>query len=289
MSLCSNQSISLQSMEDAPEPALITLLVVGFHLFCKMREGKKPSAVDIPENLHHLPPVQAIGNALPSGLHLFCPRRTFFYSKGGGTKSHDRTSITLWVEGGTDRCPQIHEGLVPAIGVLARQYGPGRGPNRLNGYLPGSIPGDCAGKQAGEYPDNIRIDNGDGFPKNETSQRMGCVTPDPRELLELLGAPGKFPTVLLKDHSGCLLKPEGAVVISHTTPCTDDTGGSGVREGAECRKALQKKGIQFEDAAYLCLLEHDFGDKDAVLVMFPPPGKVTAIPAIPEKKGSGNL
>src|SRR5215470_189266 len=85
------------------------------------------------------------------------------------------------------------------------------------------------------------------------------------------------------------MKHAGTAVISEAAPGSEHGAFWSCGEGADVGKFLQEQTIVLENGSDPRLLQHDFGNPDAVRVASCAPWKITAMVAVPGEQGAAKI
>ncbi len=195
------------------------------------------------------------------------------------------TRAREWARGATRRLwsadclAEFHEGLVPIAGSFASEKRLGARAELFPAAGRTEVALDRA--EASENAGNVAIEDGERDVVGDAQDGSGGVTADAREFQGGVEFTGKFSIVLRDDFLGGAVEIASACVIAEAGPEFQDAclPGTGQRfHGGEAAQETVEIGQDCGDAR---LLQHDFGDPDAVGVSAAPPGEIAAVGAEP--------
>ena len=142
---------------------------------------------------------------------------------------------------------------------------------------------------AGEDAENVSVNGGNGQAEGDGSDGSGGIVADAGEGAQKGFVGGHFAAVIADDHLRGLLQVAGAAVIAEAFPKFQELilgGGGKVENGG---KGFKEAGVVGLDGFHAGLLEHDFGDPNAVGVAGMPPRQIAGVRRIPAKQSGHRL
>ena len=133
-------------------------------------------------------------------------------------------------------------------------------------------------EHAGQHPLHIAVENRRTLAEAEGGDRGGRGTADSGQRLKHFGTARKLACVNGDDLTRGVMQIAGAAVVTEAGPAGIHLVEAGGRQCAHVRKARQKTRVVLQHARHLRLLQHDFGEPDAVRIARVLPGQ--AVPAV---------
>jgi hypothetical protein len=101
---------------------------------------------------------------------------------------------------------------------------------------------------------------------------MGSVGTNSGKFLKFVDTFRENTLILLKYGGSELLQTDRSIVVAHPPPRADHLRPRCTGKRSKGRKSFEKRRIFLQDAAHLCLLEHNLGDENTVRIKFLSPG-----------------
>src|SRR5215472_16390977 len=167
---------------------------------------------------------------------------------------------------------ELHHGLVPVAGGA-------RGEERVRGFLellPALAGSELAadGAETGEDAGDVAVKDGAFFAVGDAQNCGGGVISDPGQSEGVFGVDRESAIVPGDDLPRGFLKMAGAGIVTETGPEAEYFFLRGFGERLDVRKAREEFFIVGDDGVDAGLLEHDFGQPDAVGVVGAAPRKI---------------
>ena len=179
-----------------------------------------------------------------------------------------------------DSRAEVHEGLVPSVGV-GRKGGCGQ---RQDGLVRSGLGIGVADKTAGEDAADVGVEEGDALPEGEAGDGAGGIWADAFELQQLLHGVGEGAAEAFHHLLRDLVEADCPQVVAKRRPAPDDLAPGRRRQRRGGRERAEELVVLGEDALHLGLLEHDLGDQNGVGVVGMAPGEIAALPGVPVKQ-----
>lgn len=135
---------------------------------------------------------------------------------------------------------------------------------------------------AGEDSDHVAIDHADGFAEGNRGHRARGVGAD-AGIFQKLGESSRE-AALFMELPGGFVEIARTRVVAEPGPRGDNVALSGLSQGREVRKALEKSLIKRNDRRRRRLLQHGFRNPHAIGVAILPPRQGPLILSIPFQK-----
>lgn len=136
-------------------------------------------------------------------------------------------------------------------------------------------------KDSAQHAIDVGIDCGGVSLVGEGGDCAGRVGSDPGEGSEGVDTLGKCAGMVMYNVPGEAMQIFGATVVAQPVPGLPHVPRSGTGEGVEGGEAIEEWLPVSFDTGDRCLLEHEFGDQDAVGVASPAPGKIAPMRSKP--------
>ena len=188
---------------------------------------------------------------------------------------------------GADGCAEIHQplGVGGHVGGVGGQQAFGQRPQALPEFFVGRVALAC--ENAAEDAFDVAVEDGFALAEGEGGDGGGGAAADAAEGFETGAASGERAAVLCGDLFGGFVQVAGAAVIAQPLPEGEHLvfgrGGKGGGGGEGGEKARVVSG----NGGHLGLLQHDFGEPDAVGVAAVPGQVVAAVLFLPADEAVG--
>ena len=136
-------------------------------------------------------------------------------------------------------------------------------------------------QEASEHAFDVPVHHGVGLIEGDAQYGRGDVIPDSRKCPKILPAIGDAAGAVLDQHSGGAVQVARPGVIAQAFPKLENVLQVGAGQFAQGREALDKPPVVGQGRVDLGLLQHHFGNPDAVRVARLPPGQRPPVVLIP--------
>lgn len=203
-----------------------------------------------------------------------------------GARVGERAALAVRRTGRANERAEVHKGEVVVAGFCGRDEGTCGAFEWASGGVAGER---CAEAVSADDAGDVSVEQGHCLVMDEAAECGFGVGSYAGERSELGWVRWKGAAVVLDDDPGSGMECEGAAVVPESAPGCDDVGRGSGGKGMEGGPALEPGVVGGDDALYLRLLEHDFGDEDGVGVTGEAPGEVmAAVGAVPRVEGGVN-
>ena len=132
-------------------------------------------------------------------------------------------------------------------------------------------------KKAGENASGVGFDDGQGFAESENCDGIRRVKADTRQRFQLIGIIRESSAKFFDDYFGTVVEMAGRAIVTQALPGVENVRFSRTGKGANSREPAQPSIIVRDNSAGLRLLEHDFGNEDAIGIEGPAPGTIAFV------------
>ena len=205
-----------------------------------------------------------------------------FHTPPGSAELRYRTPGATRIAGGTDPRPHVHQRLVPRIGPLTGEETLRQIPDLpFRSHVDGRRHMPEQPREGASYVD---IDQRNLCSECRATKGVHRVSAEARKRRQTLLIFRHPSPVFRHNGSGKPMKTHRAVVVAKSTPGLDDRPLLRARKRWERGESVKELRVFPEYTVYLGLLQHDFGNEDAVRVRGVPPRQPAAMPCIPPEK-----
>ena len=138
--------------------------------------------------------------------------------------------------------------------------------------------------QARKHPADVRVQGWGGKVEGNGSNRAGGVAPDAWQRAQGVQVRGQLAAVLLAEQPGALVQVARAAVIAQPFPGLQHVLLRSRRQAFQVRKSAHKAFKVWNDGFDLGLLEHNFGNPDAVGRDIRTPGQMPGVLVVPREQ-----